>query len=123
MKFDLYLKRQRVTVEQIVKLIGAESYDDLNKHFRSIGIKCPPEDQLEYEFKKDVEKRPAVKSSSKKKRVSSSKSSKSKTNDSSSSGGSGSTQRVRKSPTKRQRKRNSDKVEPIQPASGSEDTK
>ena len=123
MKFDLYLKRQKVTVEQIVKLIDAESYDDLNKHFRSIGIKCPPEDQLEYEFKKDVEERPATKSSSKKKRVSSSKSNKSKTDVSSSSGGSGSAQRVRKSPTKRQRKRNSDKVESIQPASGSEDTK
>ena len=32
MKFDLYLKRQRVTVEQIVKLIGAESYEDLVQH-------------------------------------------------------------------------------------------
>jgi hypothetical protein len=123
MKFDLYLKRQKVTIEQIVKIIGAESYDDLNKHFRSIGIKCPPEDQLEYAFKKDVEERPVAKSSNKKKRVSSSKSNKSKANDSSSSGGSGSTQRVRKSPAKRQRKRDSNKVEPIQPASGSEDTK
>jgi len=123
MKFDLYLKRQKVTVEQIVKLIGAESYDDLNKHFRSIGIKCPPEDELNYEFKKVVEERSTIKSSVKKKRVPSQKSIKSKTNDSTSTGGSGSKQRVRKSPAKRQRKRDSDKVEPVQPTSGSEDTK
>lgn len=123
MKFDLYLKRQKVTIAQIVKLIGAETYEDLYNHFRSIGIKCPPEDQIEYEFKKNVEERPTAKSSVKKKRVSSQKSSKSKTNDSTSSGGSGSKQRVRKSPTKRQRKSDSNKVEPVQPASGSEDTK
>ena len=123
MKFDLYLKRQRVTVEQIVKLIGAESYEDLAKHFKSIGIKCPQEEELDYEFKKDVEERSAVKSSVKKKRVSNKKSSKSKTNDSSGSGGSGSKQRARKSSTQRQRKSDSNKVEPVQPASGSEDTK
>ena len=123
MKFDLYLKRQKVTIEQIVKLIGAETYEDLYNHFRSIGIKCPPEDQIAYEFKKIVEERPATKSSSKKKRISSSKSSKSKTNDSSSPGGSGSAQRVRKSPPKRQRKRDSNKVESVQPVSGSQGTK
>ena len=123
MKFDLYLKRQRTTVEQIVKLIGAESYEDLAQHFKSIGIKCPPEEELGYEFKTDVEERPAVKSSVKKKRVSNKKSSKPKTDDSTSPGRSGSRQRVRKSSTKRQRKSDSDKVESVQPASGSEDTK
>ena len=123
MKFDLYLKRQRTTVEQIVKLIDAESYKDLAQHFKSIGIKCPPEEELDYEFKKDVEERPAVKSSAKKKRVSNKKSSKPKTNDSTSSRGSRSAQRSRKSSNKPQRKSNSSKVEPIQPASGSEDTK
>ena len=123
MKFDLYLKRQRVTLSQIVELVGAESYEDLNKHFRSIGIKCPPEEELDYEFKKDVEERSAVKSSTKKKRVSNKKSSKPKTNDSSSSRGSGSAQRSRKSSNKPQRKSNGGKLESVQPASGSEDTK
>ena len=74
MKFELYLKRQRITVEKIVKLIGAESYEDLVNHFKSIGIKCPPEEELGYEFKKVVEERTAIKSSVKKKRVSSKKS-------------------------------------------------
>ena len=123
MKFDLYLKRQRLTVEQIVKIIGAESYEDLAQHFKSIGIKCPPEEEIGYEFKKVVEERPVTKSSVKKKRVSSKKSSKPKTNDSTSPGGSGSKQRVRKSTTKRQRKSDSNKVESVQPTSGSEDTK
>ena len=123
MKFNLYLKRQRVTVEQIVKLIGAESYEDLAQHFKSIGIKCPPEEELDYEFKTDVEERPAVKSSVKKKRVSNKKSSKPKTNDSTSSRGSRSAQRSRKSSNKPQRKSNSSKVESVQPTSGSEDTK
>ena len=123
MKFDLYLKRQRLTVEQIVKIIGAESYEDLAQHFKSIGIKCPPEEEIGYEFKKVVEERPVTKSSVKKKRVSSKKSSKPKTNDSTSSRGSGSRQRVRKSSTKRQRQSDSDKVEPVQRTSGSEDTK
>ena len=59
----------------------------------------------------------------KRKRVPNQKSSKSKTNDSGGTGGSGSKQRVRKSSTKQQRKSNSNKVESVQPASGSEDTK
>ena len=123
MKLETYLKRQRTSLESVINLIGAKSYEDVAHHFKSIGIKCPPEEELDYEFKKDVEERPAVKSSVKKKRVSNKKSSKPKTDDSTSSGGSGSRQRVRKSTTKRQRKSDSNKVEPIQPASGSEDTK
>jgi hypothetical protein len=123
MRFDLYLKRQRITVEQIVKLIGAESYEDLVHHFKTIGIKCPPEEEIDYEFKKVVEERPAIKSSVKKKRVSSKKGSKPKTDDSTSSRRSGSKQRARKSTAKPQRKSDSSKVEPVQPSSGSEDTK
>ena len=123
MKFDMFLKRQRITLTQLVEAIGAKSYEDMTAHCKSIGIKCPPEDELDYEFKKDVEKRPAVESSAKKKRVSNKKSSKPKTNDSSSPGRSGSRQRVRKSSTKRQRQSDSDKVEPVQRTSGSEDTK
>lgn len=123
MRLELYLKRQKISIEKLVKVIDAKSYDDLLNHLKSIGIKCPPEDQLGYEFKTDVEKRPVVKSSAKKKRVSDKKSSKPKTNDSTSTGGSGSRQRIRKSTTKRQRKSDSDKVESVQPASGSEDTK
>jgi hypothetical protein len=123
MKFDLYLKRQKVTVEQIVKLIGAESYEDLAQHFKSIGIKCPPEEELGYEFKKVVEERTTAKSSTKKKRVSNKKGSKPKTNDSSSTRRSESRQRVRKSSTQRSRKRKSNNDEPVQHTSGSEDTK
>ena len=123
MRLELYLKRQKISIEKLVKVIDAKSYDDLLNHLKSIGIKCPPEDQLGYEFKTDVEKRPVAKSSAKKKRVSNKKSSKPKTNDSTSSRRSGSGQRVRKSSTERQGKSDSDKVEPVQPISGSEDTK
>ena len=123
MKLDIYRKRQRTTIAHNVNLIGAESYETLALHFKSIGINCPPEEELNYEFKKDVEERAVVESNSKKKRVSNKKSNKPKSNDSASTGRSKSTQRVRKSPVKRQRKRNSNKVEPVQPASGSEDTK
>jgi hypothetical protein len=106
-----------------VNLIGAESYADLAQHLNAIGIKCPPKENLNYEFKKDVEERPAIKSSAKKKRVSNKKSSKPKTNDSSSSRRSRSAQRARKSSNKPQRKSDGGKVESVQPASGSEDTK
>ena len=123
MRLDIYLKRQRTSLEKIINLIGAKSYEDLIRHFDPIGIKCPPEEDLGYEFKKVVEERPVIKSSPKKKRVSNKKSSKPKTNDSTSTRGSGSRQRVRKSSTKRQRKSDSDKVEPVQRTSGSEDTK
>ena len=123
MKFNLYLKRQRITVEKLVKLIGAKSYEDLAHHFQSIGIKCPPEDQLGYEFKKVLEERPAAKSSVKKKRISNKKSSKPNTDDSSSSRRSRSAQRSSKSSNKPQRKSNGGKVESVQPISGSEDTK
>jgi hypothetical protein len=123
MRLEIYLKRQRTTIDSIVNLIGAESYADLAQHLNAIGIKCPPKENLNYEFKKDVEERPAIKSSAKKKRVSNKKSSKPKTNDSAGSGGSGSRQRVRKSPAKRQRKRKSNNDESVQLTSGSEDTK
>ena len=101
-------------------------YVDLVKFFKSINIQPPAYEEVKELFEeetKNVEERPVVKSSTKKKRVPSHKSGKSKTNDSTSSGGSGSKQRVRKSTTKRQRKSDSNKVEPVQPASGSEDTK
>jgi hypothetical protein len=123
MRLDIYLKRQRTSLANIINLIGAESYEDLARHFKSIGIKCPPEEEIDYEFKKNVEERAVVKSNSKKRRVSNQKSEKSKSTNSTSSRGSKPTQRVRKGSTKRQRKRNSDKVESVQPASGSEDTK
>ena len=124
MRLDTYLKRQRTSLQQIIDLIGAKSYEELALHFKSIGIKCPLEEDLGYEFKKVVEERPVIKSSPKKKRVSNKKSSKPKTNDSASTRGSGSRQRVRKSSTKRQqRKHKSNNDESLQPASGSEDTK
>ena len=123
MKLDIYLKRQRTTLAKVINLTGSESYEDLVNHFKAIGINCPPEEELDYEFKKDVEERPAVKSNSKKRRVSSKKSINTKKSNSTSSGGSKSTQRIRKSTTKRKRKTTSDKVESVQPTSGSESSK
>ena len=123
MKLDIYLKRQRTTLAKVINLTGSESYEDLVNHFKAIGINCPPEEELDYEFKKDVEERPAVKSNSKKRRVSSKKSNNAKRSNSTSSRGSESTQRVRKSPAKRKRKATSDKVESVQPTSGSESSK
>ena len=57
MRLEAYLKRQRTTLNDVVNLIGAQSYEDIVAHFTSIGIKCPTEEELGYEFKKDVEER------------------------------------------------------------------
>ena len=118
-----FLKRQRTSLEKFIKTNDIKSYEELTVKTKELGLKIPLEEKLNYEFKKDVEERSVAKSSVKKKRVSDKKSSKPKTDDSTSTGGSGSRQRVRKSTTKRQRKSDSNKVEPVQPASGSEGTK
>ena len=126
MKYDFYLKRQRLTLERLIEIKKISDYDELVAYFKSLSIKPPAEKDVEQLFKKEVtnvEEGAANKSDSKKKRVSSKKSSKPKTNDSSSSRRSRSTQRSRKSSNKPQRKPDSGKVEPVQPASGSEDTK
>jgi hypothetical protein len=126
MKYDFYLKRQRLTLEGLIEVKKINNYSELLEYFKSISIKPPAEQDVEHLFKREVanvEERPVVESDSKKKRLSSQKSKKPKTDDSTSTGRSRSKQPVRKSPPKRQRKRNSDKVESIQPASGSEDTK
>jgi tRNA uridine 5-carbamoylmethylation protein Kti12 len=126
MKYDLYLKRQRLTLENLVTIKKINNCDELIEYFKSVSIKPPAKEDVDYLFKKDVsdvEKGAANKSNSKKRRVSNKKSSKPKTNDSTSSRGSRSTQRSRKSSNKPQRKSDGGKVEPVQPASGSEDTK
>ena len=123
MNLDRYIKRNRTNLKEFCLRRDINSFEELCLYCKKVGIKIPNKEELNYEFKKDVEKRPAIKSSSKKKRVSGQKSKQSKTNDSTSAGRSGSSQRIRKSPAKRQRKSDSDKVESVQPASGSEDTK
>ena len=126
MRYDLYLKRQRLTLENLITVKKINNYAELHEYFKSIGIKPPAEQDVEYLFKKEVtnvEERPAAKSDSKKKRVSNKKDNNATRSNSTSTRGSTTKQRVRKSPTKRQGKRKSDNDEPVQPTSGSEDTK
>ena len=128
MKYDLYLKRQKMSLEKLIEVKKIESYVELQNYFKSIGIKFSndnPEIKNLFVSNKNenVEEGTAIKSSTKKKRVSDQKSGKSKTDDRTSAGRSGTKQRVRKSPAKRQRKSDSNKVESVQPISGSEDTK
>jgi len=128
MKYDLYLKRQKMSLEKLIEVKKIKRYVELQNYFKSIGIKFSNDnEEIKNLFvsnkNENVEKRTAIKSSTKKKRVSDQKSSKSKTNDSTSSRGSRSAQRSRKSSNKPQRKSNSSKVESVQPTSGSEDTK
>ena len=123
MKLEYYIKRNRTSLELFCKKLKIDSYESLQEYCKIAGIKVPKKEEIKYEFKKDVEKRPVIKSSTKKKRVSSQKSIKSKTDAGTSAGGSKSKQRIRKSSIERKRKPDSDKVEPVQPSSGSEDTK
>jgi len=128
MKYDLYLKRQKMSLEKLIEVKKIKRYVELQNYFKSIGIKFSNDnEEIKNLFvsnkNENVEKRTAIKSSTKKKRVSDQKSSKSKTDDRTSAGRSGTKQRVRKSPAKRQRKSDSNKVESVQPISGSEDTK
>jgi len=124
MKLDIYLKRQRISLEEVVNIIGAKSYLDVFNHFKSIGIKCPPEDQLNYEFKKEnVEERPVISSSNKKSRISNKKNGESQADDSVSARRSTPKQQASKSTPKRRRKRNSKKVESVQSDDGSESSK
>ena len=123
MKLSYYLKRNRTDLKILCQREKISSYEALCEYCKKRGLDIPKEEELNYEFKKNVEERPAVKSSVKKKRISNKKSSKPKTNDSISSRRSRSAQRSRKSSNKPQRKSNGGKVESVQPASGSEDTK
>ena len=123
MQFLFFLKRQRTTLDKFIKINNIESHEELVENIKELGFKVPPKEKISYEFKKVLEERPTTKSSVKKKRVSNQKSSKSKTNDSTGTRRSGSGQRVRKSTAKRKRSTKSDKVESVQPISGSEDTK
>lgn len=126
MKYDFYLKRQRLTLEKLIELKNISSYNELHSYFKSISIVPPDENDVIELFKKEennVEKRTVVKSSNQEGRISDQKSSKSKTNDSIGTGRSGTKQRIRKSTTQRKRKTTNSKVESVQPVSGSEDTK
>ena len=123
MQLEYYIKRNRTDIKTFCERLNIDSYDALCIHCKKHGMIMPKKEELNYEFKKDVEERTAAESSNKKRRVSNKKSIKSKSNDSISTGRSKSAQRVRKSPAKRQRKRVSDKVEPIQPVGRSESSK
>ena len=123
MQFLFFLKRQRTTLEKFIEINQIKSHEELVKTIKDLGLKVPPKEKIAYEFKKDVEERPVVKSNSKKKRVSNKKTSNTARSNSTSSRRSTSKQRVRKSSTQRKRTTKSDKVESVQPVSGSEDTK
>ena len=128
MKLIDYVKRIRTTIPDFIESNKIKNYNSLEERCKIANIICPSLDELkslgvDFNGVESVEERSTIESSAKKKRVSNKKSSKPKTNDSASTGGSGSKQRVRKSPTKRQRKPNSNKVEPVQPTSGSEGSK
>lgn len=124
MNFQFFLKRQRISLDHFIKVNNLNTYAEFTAYVKSLSLNPPKEKELNYEFKKaDVEERTAAQSSSKKKRISSKKSGKSKADDSVSLGGSKPKQPIRKSPVKRQRKRKSNKMEPVQPISGSESSK
>jgi hypothetical protein len=124
MNFQFFLKRQRISLETFIEVNNINTYEEFVLHVKSLSLSPPKEKELNYEFKKqDVEKRTIVKSSSKKKRVSNSKSKQRKANDSTSARRSRSKQPIRKSPIKRQRERSRNKVESVQPISGSESSK
>jgi len=126
MRYDLYLKRQRLTLESLIAVKKISSYNELLEYFKAISIQPPAEEDIADLFKKeasDVEERPADSSNSKKRRDSSKKGGNTKRSNSTSAGRPKSTQRVRKSPAKRKRKATSDKVESVQPTSGSESSK
>ena len=126
MNYEYFIRRNKTTLQKIIIENKIESAEQLISYFNKMSI-TPPE--LEYVQKlfevanENVEERPAVKSSTKKKRIPGQKSSKRKTDDSSGSRRSRSVQRSRKSSNKPQRKSNGGKVEPVQPASGSESSK
>ena len=123
MKLMIFLQRKRKSLIDFFSECNIDSYEDLQSFCEKFNLVCPNREDINHEFKTDVEERSVAKSSVKKKRVSNKKSSKPKTNDSSSSRRSRSAQRSRKSSNKPQRKSNGGKVESVQPISGSEDTK
>ena len=128
---EYYLKRQKIKLQDIIVRESYTTHEELEHYFLKRGVKGLTVNMSNLAFKdtyqhmenQSVEKRTVVESDSEKKRVSNKKSSKSKSNASPGARGSGTKQRIRKSTPKRQRKRNSNKVESVQSTSGSEDTK
>jgi len=123
MNFLFFLSRQRTTLKKYIEARNIQSYEELVTYIKELGLKVPKEEEIKYEFNSNVEERSVNPSNSEKKRISDKKSTKSKRTNSTRSGGSKTKQSVRKSTTKRRGKRVSDKVESIQPVSGSENTK
>tara|TARA_A100001515_G_scaffold54953_1_gene43424 strand:+ start:6061 stop:6444 length:384 start_codon:yes stop_codon:yes gene_type:complete len=50
MKLDMYLKRQRITLEHLINLLNISEYSELVDHCQSIGIKCSSEEEVKYVF-------------------------------------------------------------------------
>ena len=126
MKYDYYLKRQKINLEDLINKKNITDYEQLFKYFKSLNIQPPAYEETEELFKekiKHVEERPAKSSNNKKPRVSNKKNGESQADDSTSARRSTPKQQTSKSAPKRRRKRNSKKVEPIQPNDGSESSK
>ena len=128
MNHDLYLKRQKMSLEKLIEVKKIKSYVELQNYFKSIGIKFSKDnEEIKYLFKsnknENVEKRTVIESRDQEGRIPDKKNIKSKTNDSTGSGRSGSKQRIRKSAVEQQRDTSNNKVESIQPISGSESSK
>jgi len=128
MNHDLYLKRQKMSLEKLIEVKKIKSYVELQNYFKSIGIKFSKDnEEIKYLFEsnkdENVEKRTVIKSRDQEGRIPDKKNIKSKTNDSTGSGRSGSKQRIRKSAVEQQRDTSNNKVESIQPISGSESSK
>jgi len=128
MNHDLYLKRQKMSLEKLIEVKKIKSYVELQNYFKSIGIKFSKDnEEIKYLFKsnknENVEKRTVIESRDQEGRIPDKKNIKSKTNDSTGSGRSGSKQRIRKSAVEQQRDASNNKVESIQPISGSESSK
>jgi hypothetical protein len=126
MKYDFYLSRQKLSLENLIQIKKIKTYEELFIYFKSISISPPEKSEVQHIFReevKNVEERSANSSNNKKKRVSSKKGNEPKENDSTSTGRSTSKQQTRKSTSKRGRKRKSEKVEPVQSNDGSENSK
>lgn len=126
MNYDYYLKRQKSNLKDLINKRNITEYVDLVKFFKSINIQPPTYEEVKELFEeeiKNVEERTVIKSEDQEGRISDQKNSKSTSDDSSSIRRSGAKQRIRKSTTQRKRTTTNNKVESVQPISGSESSK
>tara|TARA_X000001388_G_scaffold58674_1_gene43997 strand:- start:411 stop:794 length:384 start_codon:yes stop_codon:yes gene_type:complete len=54
MKLDMYLKRQRITLEHLINLLNIKEYSELVDHCQSIGIKCSSAEEVKHVFERQT---------------------------------------------------------------------